>query len=40
MRRAGPRPPPDLGEHTDSVLRDLGFDDAGIEDLRKAEAVA
>ncbi|KUM99546.1 hypothetical protein AQI95_38080 [Streptomyces yokosukanensis] len=35
-----PRPAPDLGEHTDSVLHDLGFDDAGIEELRKAEAVA
>ncbi|MFD8818363.1 CoA transferase, partial [Streptomyces sp. NPDC059627] len=35
-----PRPAPDLGEHTDSVLRDLGFDTAGIEELHKAEAVA
>ena len=30
---------PDLGEHTESVLRDLGFDAAGIEELRQAEAV-
>ncbi|MER5900096.1 CoA transferase [Streptomyces mirabilis] len=34
-----PGPAPDLGEHTESVLRDLGFDAAGIEELRKAEAV-
>ncbi|MGY4981945.1 CaiB/BaiF CoA transferase family protein [Streptomyces sp. 900105755] len=35
-----PRPAPDLGEHTDSVLHDLGYDEAGIEELRKARAVA
>ncbi|MGW7048940.1 CaiB/BaiF CoA transferase family protein [Streptomyces avermitilis] len=34
-----PGPAPDLGEHTESVLRDLGFDAAGIEELRQAEAV-
>ncbi|MFF3464616.1 CaiB/BaiF CoA transferase family protein [Streptomyces sp. NPDC001984] len=34
-----PGPAPDLGEHTDSVLLDLGFDAAGIKDLRKAEAI-
>ncbi|MFE4960287.1 CaiB/BaiF CoA transferase family protein [Streptomyces sp. NPDC056653] len=34
-----PGPAPDLGEHTESVLRDLGFDAAGIEELRKAEAI-
>ncbi|GAA2250828.1 CoA transferase [Kitasatospora cystarginea] len=39
-RKVPPRPAPDLGEHTEAVLRDLGFDDAGIEDLRKAEAIA
>jgi formyl-CoA transferase len=34
-----PGPAPDLGEHTVDVLRDLGFDVDGIEDLRKAEAI-
>jgi crotonobetainyl-CoA:carnitine CoA-transferase CaiB-like acyl-CoA transferase len=32
-------PPPRLGEHTDEVLRDLGFTDAEIERLRREGAV-
>jgi crotonobetainyl-CoA:carnitine CoA-transferase CaiB-like acyl-CoA transferase len=30
---------PELGEHTDEILRDLGFDAKGIEDLRTSGAV-
>jgi crotonobetainyl-CoA:carnitine CoA-transferase CaiB-like acyl-CoA transferase len=32
--------PPTLGEHTESLLRGLGYDDAGIGALRAASAVA
>jgi crotonobetainyl-CoA:carnitine CoA-transferase CaiB-like acyl-CoA transferase len=38
-QKVRPGPAPDLGEHTESVLRDVGFDAAGIEELRKAEAI-
>ncbi|MFB6776102.1 CaiB/BaiF CoA transferase family protein [Streptomyces sp. NPDC056352] len=38
-QKVRPRPAPDLGEHTESVLRDLGYDDAGIEALRTAQAI-
>ncbi|PZH20282.1 CoA transferase [Streptomyces sp. NTH33] len=37
VRPAGP--PPLLGEHTAEVLRDLGYDDAGIARLREERAV-
>jgi formyl-CoA transferase len=30
---------PNLGEHTEEILRDLGFDADGIEDLRASGAV-
>jgi formyl-CoA transferase len=32
--------PPHLGEHTDAVLRDLGYDAARIESLREGGVVA
>jgi formyl-CoA transferase len=32
-------PPPALGEHTDTVLRELGFSAKEISALRKAKAV-
>lgn len=33
------RPAPDLGEHTDAILRDLGYGDSDIAALRKSGAV-
>jgi formyl-CoA transferase len=33
------RPTPDLGQHTDEVLRELGYNDAAIADLRAKEVV-
>ncbi|MEE1768154.1 CoA transferase [Streptomyces sp. JV185] len=38
-RKVPPGPAPGLGEHTDAVLRDLGYDDAAIAELRGAEVV-
>ncbi|MFE1310672.1 CoA transferase [Streptomyces sp. NPDC058755] len=38
-RKVPARPAPDLVEHTESVLRDLGYDDARVAELRKAEAI-
>lgn len=35
-----PRIAPELGEHTDEVLRDIGFDSDQIDDLRASGAVA
>jgi crotonobetainyl-CoA:carnitine CoA-transferase CaiB-like acyl-CoA transferase len=32
-------PPPMLGEHTDDILRELGFDDQRIAALRAASAI-
>lgn len=35
----GHRPPPRLGEHTEGVLRELGYSRDGIESMRKAGAI-
>ncbi|MCS3496161.1 formyl-CoA transferase [Bradyrhizobium japonicum] len=37
--KVAPRVAPDLGEHTDEVLEELGFDAAQIDELRAAGAV-
>jgi crotonobetainyl-CoA:carnitine CoA-transferase CaiB-like acyl-CoA transferase len=37
--KVAPRVAPGLGEHTDQILQDLGFDSGQIEDLRAAGAV-
>jgi len=33
-QKVRPRPAPELGEHTDAVLQELGFDAAAVEGLR------
>ena len=38
-QKVQPRPAPKLGEHTESVLKELGFDAAGLEKLRAAGAI-
>jgi formyl-CoA transferase len=38
-QKVPPRRAPDLGEHTEAVLGELGFDAAGIEALRTAGAI-
>jgi formyl-CoA transferase len=32
-------PPPDVGEHNDEVLREIGYSAQEIEDLRKTKAI-
>ena len=34
-----PSMPPELGEHTEEVLRAIGYDDAGLSELRDAGAI-
>jgi formyl-CoA transferase len=38
--KAMPRKPPALGEHSDQILREVGYDDAAIAQLREKKAVA
>ena len=38
-RKATPRRPPGVGEHSDEVLREAGYDEAVIQQLRAAGAV-
>jgi crotonobetainyl-CoA:carnitine CoA-transferase CaiB-like acyl-CoA transferase len=39
-QKTQPRRPPGIGEHSDEVLREAGYDDAAIAQLRSAGAVA
>jgi formyl-CoA transferase len=39
-RKVRPRKPPGLGEHSDEILRQAGYDEAAIEKLRSSGAVA
>jgi len=39
-RKVAPRKPPGIGEHSDEVLRDAGYDEASIRELRASGAVA
>ena len=39
-RKVQPRKPPGVGEHSDQILRNAGYDDAAIEKLRASGAVA
>jgi crotonobetainyl-CoA:carnitine CoA-transferase CaiB-like acyl-CoA transferase len=31
--------PPEVGEHTDEILKDLGYDRSAVEDFRKNKVV-
>jgi len=39
-KKVQPRKPPGLGEHSDEILRDAGYDEAAIKKLRASGAVA
>jgi crotonobetainyl-CoA:carnitine CoA-transferase CaiB-like acyl-CoA transferase len=34
-----PGPPPTLGQHTDEVMREIGYDAAAIADLRDRKVI-
>jgi formyl-CoA transferase len=40
VKKIPPRRAPDIGEHSDEVLREAGYDDASIQKLRASGAVA
>jgi formyl-CoA transferase len=39
-KKVQPRKPPGLGEHSDEILRNAGYDEASIRKLRASGAVA
>jgi len=39
-KKVRPRKPPGIGEHSDEILRRVGYDEAAIQELRAAGAVA
>jgi formyl-CoA transferase len=39
-QKVPPRHPPGIGEHSDAVLREAGYDEAAIAQLRASGAVA
>ena len=39
-QKVQPRQPPDVGEHSDEILREAGYDEAAIRQLRASGAVA
>jgi formyl-CoA transferase len=39
-KKVQPKKPPDIGEHSDEILRDAGYDEASIKKLRGSGAVA
>ena len=39
-RKVQPRKPPGIGEHSDEILRNAGYDEAAIQQLRSSGAVA
>jgi formyl-CoA transferase len=40
VKKVRPRKPPGIGEHSDEILRNAGYDEADIRKLRASGAVA